>query len=236
MDADKNEFAGALPMIDLDTLLRSLTLSVVTLSVVTLGAPSAWALDLSIRDKASGEPVERVVVSIPSADALASTDQPAAMTQQDRTFMPHLLVVPEGSAVDFPNLDNTQHHVYSFSPTKTFNIELYADRPEAPITFDKPGVVELGCNIHDQMRGFIYVTGSAQTVTTGAAGIARITPPGDEAFDIRIWHERLTDNSQPQTFRIDANAASPTVISLELTPPPSDSNPFADLQRRFDAL
>ncbi|WP_205624591.1 methylamine utilization protein [Marinobacter nanhaiticus] len=218
-------------MIDLCNLIRPLFHVALALAATPL-----WALDLSIRDAVSGEPLAQAVVSIPAAANAQALDHPAVMAQQDRSFTPHLLVVPVGTAVDFPNLDNTQHHVYSFSPAKTFNIELYADRPEAPVVFDMPGVVELGCNIHDRMRGFVYVTGSAQTATSGATGIARIEPPGKGPFEIRVWHERLVDNARPQTLIIDAGAESPYIISLAVVAPETDTDPFADLQRRFDAL
>lgn len=218
-------------MIDMCNLIRPLICAALALATSPL-----WALDLSIRDASSGEPLAQAVISVPAAAGAQAPDQPAVMAQQDRSFTPHLLVVPAGTAVEFPNLDNTQHHVYSFSPARTFNIELYADRPEAPIVFDTPGVVELGCNIHDRMRGFIYVTGSAQTVTSGAAGIARIEPPGDGPFEIRVWHERLVDNTQPHTLTIDAGAESPYIVSLAVVEPEKDADPFADLQRRFDSL
>lgn len=218
-------------MIDMYSLVRPLVYAALALAAAPL-----WALDLSIRDAESGEPLAQAVISVPAAEDAQALDQPAVMAQRDRSFSPHLLVVPAGTVVDFPNLDNTQHHVYSFSPAKTFNIELYADHPEAPVVFDTPGIVELGCNIHDRMRGYIYVTGSAQTVTSGAAGIARIEPPGGGAFEIRVWHERLMDNTQPQTITIDAGAESPYVISLAVVEAENDADPFADLQRRFDSL
>ncbi|WP_148861002.1 methylamine utilization protein [Marinobacter fonticola] len=206
------------------------------LAGLLLSACPLWALELSVRDRASGEPVADAVVSVPATPGADPLDSPATMAQQDLAFNPHLLVVPAGSAVDFPNRDNTQHHVYSFSPAKTFTIELYAGQPEAPIVFDTPGVVEVGCNIHDRMRGFIYVSGSSQTARTGAAGIARVTPPNTGAFEIEVWHERLINNAQPITVRIEAGAASPVIVSLELDPADSGSDPFSDLQRRFDSL
>jgi diguanylate cyclase (GGDEF)-like protein len=90
--------------------------------------------------------------------------------QKDRMFHPHVLILPAGSSVDFPNQDNTQHHVYSFSPAKTFNLELYADKPEAPVVFDQPGIVELGCNIHDHMQAFIVVADSRAIGQTNEQG------------------------------------------------------------------
>lgn len=72
-------------------------------------------------------------------------------------FVPRVSVIYEGQLVEFPNKDQVRHHVYSFSPAHTFEIQLYEGAPESPIQFLKTGVVTLGCNIHDQMVGFIYV-------------------------------------------------------------------------------
>ena len=100
---------------------------------------------------------------LPLAATEADTD--ARMVQQNRQFVPHVMVVPPGTDVAFPNRDNTQHHVYSFSPARTFEIELYAGVPEAPVRFGNTGVVELGCNIHDRMQGFILVTDQRHGMT-----------------------------------------------------------------------
>ena len=129
---------------------------------------NAYELSVTVTLEGNTEPVANAVVSVDSARP--ATPVSAEIYQKDRAFHPHVLVVPVGSSVDFPNRDNTQHHVYSFSPAKTFNIELYADRPAAPIVFDKPGIVELGCNIHDHMQGFVVVTDTAATGRTDASG------------------------------------------------------------------
>lgn len=207
-----------------------------TLALLFALCSHSQALTLNIRDAANGDPLPHAVVSLPASGPASPLASPAVMAQENRMFKPHLLVIPVGSMVEFPNHDNTQHHVYSFSPAKTFNIELYAKRPEAPVTFDTAGVVELGCNIHDNMQAFIYVTDAGQTVTTGADGVARIEPPTAAPFTIKVWHERLRDNSQPVTLTIPASGEDPRAISLDLTPKKVEADPFADLQRRFDNL
>ena len=74
-------------------------------------------------------------------------------------FHPFVLIVPVGAKVSFPNLDPTRHHVYSFSPAKQFELKLFARDQSRSVVFDKPGVVALGCNIHDAMTAFIVVDG-----------------------------------------------------------------------------
>ena len=79
------------------------------------------------------------------------------MAQENISFSPHVLIVPVGATVAFPNHDRVRHHVYSVSKPKKFDIKLYGRDETRTEAFDKPGVVALGCNIHDQMSGFIIV-------------------------------------------------------------------------------
>ena len=73
-------------------------------------------------------------------------------------FHPFVSVVPVGATVDFPNLDATRHHVYSFSPAKRFDLKLFARDQTRSIRVDKAGVIAIGCNIHDQMSAFLFVS------------------------------------------------------------------------------
>ena len=96
------------------------------------------------------------------------------VSQKNLQFHPFLTIVPVGADVSFPNLDPTKHHVYSFSPAKRFELKLFAKDQSRTVHFDKPGVVALGCNIHDQMSAFIVVTDSAWTARTNAQGHGRL--------------------------------------------------------------
>ena len=87
------------------------------------------------------------------------------MDQRNRAFVPHVLIVPVGSSVTFPNGDSVSHQVYSFSPARKFQLPLYRGSPNPPVVFDRAGVVTLGCNIHDPMRGYIFVSTAS---TSGA--------------------------------------------------------------------
>ena len=84
--------------------------------------------------------------------------EPAIMNQIDKQFEPHVLVVKAGTEVTFPNADNLFHHVYSFSPTKQFELKLYKEFTAEPLRFDTAGVVDIGCNIHDWM----YINGKTK--------------------------------------------------------------------------
>ncbi len=200
---------------------------------------NAYELSVTVTLDGSTEPVANAVVSVDSGRQ--GTPVSAEIYQKDRAFHPHVLVVPVGSSVDFPNRDNTQHHVYSFSPAKTFNIELYADRPAAPIVFDKPGIVELGCNIHDHMQGFVVVTDTAATRQTDASGqvTLSIESPGTEGspekVTVEIWHPRLPDNTRPVTREIEAGDES-AIVTLNLEPEPAAEGSLDRLQQRFREL
>mgnify|MGYP003135827189 FL=1 len=200
---------------------------------------NAYELSVTVTLEGNTEPVANAVVSVDSARP--ATPVSAEIYQKDRAFHPHVLVVPVGSSVDFPNRDNTQHHVYSFSPAKTFNIELYADRPAAPIVFDKPGIVELGCNIHDHMQGFVVVTDTAATGRTDASGKVTLsldTLPSEGSQDmvtLEIWHPRLPDNTRPVTREIERDSKS-AIVTLNLEPEPAAEGSLDRLQQRFREL
>lgn len=102
-----------------------------------------------------------------------------------------MLIVTTGTAVTFPNRDMVRHHVYSFSPTKKFELKLFAGTPANPVVFDKSGIAVLGCNIHDNMAAWVVVVDTpfyARTDSLGLAGLADV-PAG--SYRLRVWHSRL---------------------------------------------
>jgi plastocyanin len=148
-----------------------------------------------------GRPVaDVVVIAKPSIAAAARPDAPerahAAMDQRNREFVPHILVVQERTWVDFPNNDTVSHQVYSFSPAKRFQLPLYKGRKHPPVLFDQPGIVTLGCNIHDNMLGYIYVADSPHFGKTDIDGrwTGANLPPG--RYDVRIWSPRIKEEQE----------------------------------------
>ena len=83
------------------------------------------------------------------------------MDQVDKQFVPLLLAIRVGDQLSFPNSDNIRHHVYSFSPARTFQLPLYRGIPSAPVSFAVTGRVVLGCNIHDRMAAHVYAVVTA---------------------------------------------------------------------------
>jgi len=125
-----------------------------------------------------------------------------------------VLAVQTGTAVRFPNSDNVRHQVYSFSSAKRFQLPLYAGSPAAPVVFDKPGVVTLGCNIHDRMSAFVVVVDTPYFVATGSSpGELPNLPEG--RYVVHVWHERLRTEPPPQTLTLAATERREIRFSLE---------------------
>ena len=181
---------------------------------------------MSVHD-AKGNPVEdAVVVAVPLAGApRPKGKKPTEVIDQiDKEFVPAVKVVQTGTAVAFPNKDNIRHHVYSFSSAKKFELPLYRGMPAAPVVFDRPGVVILGCNIHDWMVAYVYVVDSPWFATTGKVGSARIPdlPPGD--YDVEAYHPRAKDPAEPLRQRVAVGSEQVAPISFQMTLKPSVRN------------
>lgn len=169
--------------------LNSLS-ALVALLLTWAVAADAASLEVRVRTPA-GAPVADVAVLIePAAGAPPQARQRATIEQRDRDFIPYLTIVQKGTSIDFPNHDPFKHHVYSFSPAKTFEIKLYAGKPVSPMVFDKTGEVVLGCNIHDWMVAYVLVVETPWYAKTGTDGRGRIGPVPTGAYRLRLWHPR----------------------------------------------
>jgi plastocyanin len=113
---------------------------------------------------------------------------PAQMTQKDVAFAPDLVAVPVGGAVDFPNQDDIYHNVFSYSKTKRFDLGRFRkDEKSATVTFEKPGVVTVHCEIHDRMRGIILVLETPYFQKTDSAGRYRLEHLPAGHFSLKAW-------------------------------------------------
>ncbi|MBQ4834344.1 methylamine utilization protein [Pseudoalteromonas sp. MMG010] len=149
------------------------------------------------------KPLANAVVWLKSADTEPPSESEItyAMRQVDREFTPRILVVPQNAKVVFPNEDSIMHHVYSFSKAKSFELKLYKEQPKAPIVFDQTGVVELGCNIHDWMLGYIVVVDSALFAITDAEGNVEL-PATAGTYEMSVWHSGFSDISKVETSEV----------------------------------
>jgi len=163
-----------------------------------------------------GRPFVDAVISVQPVEGVApnppvAPPEPAIMDQVDRQFAPTTLVIEQGRTVVFPNSDNIRHHVYSFSEPKPFEIKLYAGDSVPPVQFDKPGIVVLGCNIHDSMLGFIYVKDSSPSWQTNQNGQAEITTAQNEVL---IWHPDFSVNHLERLPYVLTDGDDPVTITL----------------------
>lgn len=161
----------------------------------------AASLLVRVTDASAAPLADAVVMLEPTAARLPV--KPMAdvqIAQERRQFAPRVTVVTVGSAITFPNFDTVRHHVYSFSPTKVFELKLYAGSPHAPVVFDKPGIAVLGCNIHDRMAAWVVVVDTPLHGRSGAAGEARIDGVAPGSYRLRVWHPGLAADAEPFTL------------------------------------
>jgi len=191
--------------------------------VLASAASPLVAAPLNVRVvDASGRPVRDAVVTLYPAGAAhpAHAGGRYVVAQQNLQFRPFLTVVPVGADVSFPNLDPTKHHVYSFSAAKKFELKLFAKDQSRTVHFDKPGVVALGCNIHDQMSAFIFVTDTGWTARTNAQGIATFADAPNAPTRVAVWHPYLRAPGGQVQQAIAATQRN-VGFQVKLRPPPA---------------
>jgi plastocyanin len=198
-----------------------LRLACVTVCTVLAGPGVAAAnggLSVTVTG-ATGAAIEGAVViaePLPGAGHPRAAQKVAIMDQHNLMFVPEVLIVQTGTAVDFPNSDQVRHQVYSFSPAKKFELALYAGRAHAPVVFDKAGLVTLGCNIHDNMLGYIWVTDSPWFGHSDAQGAVQLhdLAPGD--YTVHIWHALLNESGPELAQRVTVSDNQQVAASFRL--------------------
>ena len=198
-------------------------------------APDARAATLVITVQTSdARPLPGVVVTAHSLDAPERKPQPvkAVMDQVNRAFTPDLLLIPVGSTVTFPNSDSVSHQIYSFSPAKRFQLPLYRGTPYPPVHFDQAGVVTLGCNIHDEMVGYLVVTDAPYFGRTDAKG-AWSSDVARGRYRINIWHPRMRDEAADLERELTVGEADHAELTLRLTKSLTPA-PLADRPHSWD--
>ncbi|MGO9803792.1 MAG: methylamine utilization protein [Steroidobacteraceae bacterium] len=183
---------------------------------------------------ADGKALTGAVVTAYPLDGAAHRPAPirAVMDQVNRAFLPDLLVIPVGSTVVFPNSDSVSHQIYSFSPAKRFQLPLYRGTPYPPVHFDQTGVVTLGCNIHDEMVGYLVVTDAAYFGRTDAKG-AWSSEVARGRYRISIWHPRMRDSDADLERELTVGEADHAELTLRLVKALQPA-PLADRPHSWD--
>lgn len=194
---------------------RLFNIALAALFMLATAAAEGAELVVRITDEKDGATSDAVVTFTPEGGAAAPSPRAEEVVQMSQEFSPSVTVVPVGSRVRFPNRDKVAHHVYSFSPAKTFDIPLYTGDSPATVVFGQPGVVTLGCNIHDWMVAHIYVTATPHYAVSDAQGVATLKGLPTKPGTLEIWHPRL----KGEPLRIElAAGAQPEPVKLRLRP------------------
>ncbi|RTE87440.1 MULTISPECIES: methylamine utilization protein [Gammaproteobacteria] len=204
-------------------------------AVCLLIAATAQAGEVLIKDE-RGEPLQgAVLVQFQSeSDSASREPQVHIMDQVNRQFAPQQIVIRNGDFVNFPNSDNVRHHVYSFSSAKTFELELYRAGTAEDMEFPTQGIVVVGCNIHDQMRGHIVVSGSDLTATSDENGTLTFNDEWTGLGDWYVFHPWMSDQGL-EPIAVDLSSWSQTdgqsEYMIPVTRPRRDRG--SELENRF---
>jgi hypothetical protein len=195
------------PALFAPALLGALYMCTASGAMVTIGAMSQ-----------SGAAAEDTIIVFDPLDVIPPPSHPVAIIDQvDKRFVPRVNVIRTGTAVSFPNSDSIRHQVYSFSKARPFNLKLYAGSPRMDILFDKPGMVVLGCNIHDTMVAFVAVVDTPYFSKIPQSGTARLDLPAGR-YRLRVWHanqstpmapKEITVGGEPLTIPLTIELGSP---------------------------
>lgn len=179
-----------------------------------LGAHAA-PVQVSVTDAAGKPRADAAVYVLLKGQPQAATGATAEIAQRERQFVPSVTVVQTGTSVSFPNFDTVRHHVYSFSPIRSFELKLYAGTPAKPVVFDKPGTAALGCNVHDQMSAWVHVVDTPLFGKTDARGEATLDVPAGQHL-LRAWHFSQGETGLPaETALTVATGAQRAVLRLK---------------------
>ena len=170
--------------------------------VVALAVRTAAAENGAVKGTITGPngPVADAVVLIEGPSVPAANGAPhVAVEQRDQTFVPHVVAVPVGTTVDFPNHDPMLHNVFSASPAKKFDLGMYDRGETKSVTFDTPGVVRIGCNVHPKMQAFVVVHTNPYVAVSKSDGSYTVSGVPAGSYQLRVWHETLGEQRIPVT-------------------------------------
>ena len=230
-------------------------LATIVVTAATIVQPTALAVVPQFRVQVSdtrGAAVTEAVVTLRLAES-SSKSAPAArqrlpvpatpvviqqqdrefvprIQQQDREFVPRISIVAIGARVSLPNNDAVPHSVYSFSPAKQFEFEVYVGSSPQVLILDKVGVITLGCNIHDWMIGYIVVVDTPFAQLTDTRGSVSFSNVAEGDYELRVWHsqQRLGDHVAQISV---SDAGQSQSVTVDLSPPRVRYKPPLTLKR-----
>jgi plastocyanin len=199
------------------------------------GSSYAAELNVSVLDPSGRGSAGIVLVAEPQFDLpVKRANRTVIMDQRQKQFVPNILVIQTGTGVDFPNSDQIEHQVYSFSPAKTFQLSLYAGHKYPPIVFDRAGLVVLGCNIHDQMIGYIYVTDSPFFARSDDSGQWSVHDLPAGTYRLTAWHPRIQEGNGTLQLPLTVTEDAPATAVFHLAQPLKPSKDHSGDKRWTD--
>ncbi|MEX1197018.1 MAG: methylamine utilization protein [Pseudohongiellaceae bacterium] len=195
-----------------------------TLTFLLLGnLARAESLAVTVLDQ-HGEPLADTVVEIREQRRQLTPDENAVIDQINRRFVPMVIAIHPGQSVEFPNSDNVRHHVYSFSDIRQFSTRLYADDPVDPVQFNQAGIATLGCNIHDSMVGYVYVSEWQHVAVSDERGRLQLEDLTAFPDTLHVWHPWMDapDNRREIALPPETPERGDVEITLNVTPPSQD--------------
>jgi plastocyanin len=199
----------------MNSKILSNTIILSALLLVTSLHAQAAELSVQVLDQA-GNPLSNAVVYLETSvkSAVKSTTE-ANVDQKNKQFSPIVSVVQVGTSVNFPNKDSVRHHVYSFSPAKTFELKLYSGVPAKPVVFDKPGTVILGCNIHDNMLAYIHIVDTPYFGKTDLNGMVKLIDLPTGQHTLKAWHYATVKENFVSEQKLTVKSNDSVSIKLE---------------------
>jgi plastocyanin len=199
--------------------LLSIFVLVFVAAASSLHAAAAGSVRVEIKDPA-GTPVADAVAWLTPLDAKPTLTPPSeavVVAQHDEEFHPFVTAIVAGTQVRFPNQDHIAHHVFSQSKAKSFEIPRYRGEPKDTIVFDQPGIVALGCNIHDWMLAYIVVVGTPHFAKSPANGVVPLATLPAGRYRLEVWHPRAKEMISREV-NIAENDTATQLIAVTLRP------------------
>jgi len=187
--------------------------------LATMTQAHAATLSIMVKDS-TGKPLADTVVYLHAASpASPSPGTEIRIEQKGKEFRPFVSVTPVGTTAMFPNQDGIGHHVYSFSPTKTFELPLSEAESSESVVFDKTGMVTVGCNIHDWMVGYIYVVDTPWHGVSSETGQLLINNVPAGNYTIHVSHPGMKTGAMlEQPLQISGTEPIQKEFSLDIRP------------------
>jgi hypothetical protein len=199
--------------------LSSIVVAAVVSGSIAIPRPPDSALEMERRAKfvhgprgseptpTPGDELSAVIALVrtgPGVRLLEPSRRHATLDQIDKTFVPSVLPIVVGTTVDFPNHDEIYHNVFSYSPTKRFDLGRYASEETRSVRFDKPGVVRVFCEIHSFMRAAIVVLPTTHYSVVDEAGTFELRDVPAGQYEVLVWYDGLADLESVRSLSVAA--------------------------------